>query len=302
MKTMLFQTHQIKKPTPVAGDLGSGSRPLKGMRSGRGLKFGKQGQKAVRNRDGVGAAGSAFGLRKGHGASLKVNAGKGNPSFFHSAAGVVGNFKAGAHPVRDKAAGERFAASGNVILGKDWFAMDGAFAGSEIHHGHAGHVAKQSALPVDPLQNLNVLQRLVTADKPASGARVGGTPSNVFMGRCRAKIFDGDATVGHESNQVAPRVSVVDPSVGGDLVRFDKPLHPAQIISSLFMLMDGQLSGLLGSSSAMQSVVRSVPGGLGFPLAILGFIPDPIPLAVRPFVNRRHVASVANYPKTEAKK
>lgn len=302
MKTMLSQTHQIKKPTPVAGDLGARSRPLKGMRSGRGFKFGKQGQKAVRNRDGVRAAGSAFGLRKGHGAGLKVNAGQGNPSFFHSAAGVVGNFKAGAHPVRDKAAAERFAASGNVILGKNRLAMDGAFAGSEINHGHARHVAKQSALPVDPLQNLNVLQRLVTADKPTSGARVGGAPGDVFMGRGRGKIFNGNAAVGHKSNQVAPTVAVIDPSVAGDLMSFDKPIHPAQIISSLFMLMDGQLGGLLGSSSAVQSVVRPVLGGLGFPLAILGFIPDPIPLAVRPFVNRSHVASVANYPKTEAKK
>jgi hypothetical protein len=66
--------------------------------------------------------------------------------------------------------------------------------------------------------------------------------------------------------------------------------------------MDGQLGGLLGSSSTVQSVVRPVPGGLGFPLAILGFIPDPIPLGVGSFVNRRHVASVANYSKTEAKK
>ena len=302
MKTMLFQTHQVKESAPVAGHLCAGPGPLESVGSRRGLEFAKQRQKTVRNWNGVGAFRSALGLRKGHSSGLKVNTGKGNPRFLHAAAGVVGNLKAGAHPVWDEAAGKRFAASGNVILGEDRLAMNWTFSGSEINHRHAGHVAKQSALPVDPFQNLNVLQRLVTADKPTAGARVGGTPRDVFMSRCRGEIFDGNAAVGHKSNQVSPTVAVIDPSVACDLMGFDKPVDPAQIISSLLMLMDRQLGGLLGSSGAVQSVVRSVPGGLGFPLAILGFIPDPIPLAVRPFENRRHVASVANYPKTEEKK
>lgn len=302
MKTMLFQSNQVEKTAPVTGDFCPGAGPFKGVAAGSGFHFAEHGDETVRNGNRVGAAQSTLGLRERHGAGVQVDAGKGKPGLFHPASGVVGDFKAGAHPIGNIPAGQRLPAAGDVLLGEHRLSLHGAFTGPKVHHGHAGHVAQQPAVAVNPFENLDVLQGLVATNKAASGARRGRAPSDVVVSRGRRKILKSDFSFGHEADQVSPAVAVVDPGVVCDLVRFDQPVHPGEILASLVLLVNGKIGGLLSGSGSVQGVVGSVPRGLGGPSSVLGFVPDPIPRAVEPFVDRSHVVIVANYPKTEEKK
>ncbi len=100
MKTVLSQSHQVEKSAPVAGDLGAASRPLQGMAAGRGLHLAKHGQKAGGDRDRVAPARPALRRGKSNGAGFEVDAGKRDAGLFQPAAGVQGDLKAGAHPLR----------------------------------------------------------------------------------------------------------------------------------------------------------------------------------------------------------
>lgn len=294
MKTMLSQPAQIKKLSPVATDLGATSGPLKRMRPGCGLHFGQHGQKAVRNGNGVGTAGSAFGRGEGDGAGLQVNTVKGDAGFFEPTSSVQGNFKTDAHPFRNMRNGQGAADAGNVLVGKNRFSVNGRLAGSEVDHGHGSHVAKQPALPVNPLQNLNVLQGLVAADVGSVGSGRGRSPRNVFHGRGWGKVGQHNASLVHKSGQVSPTVAVVNFGVGRDLMIVKQSGHPGCVGKPLVALSDRKFGGLFNRLGPVQGVVGSVAGGLGFPNAVSVFVADPIPLAVASFKNRGHGTSVSN--------
>lgn len=294
MKTMLFQPAQIKKLSPVAADLGATSGPLKRVRLGRGFHFAQHGQQPQRYRDGVRPSGSAFGHGKGYGFSCKVNAVQWNAGFFKSASGVESNFKADTHPVWDVRNGQGAADAGNVLVGKNRFSVNGRLAGSKVHHGHGSHVAKQPALPVDPLQNLNVLQGLVAADVGSVGSGRGRAPRNVFHGRGWSKVGQHNPAFVHKSRQVSPTVAVINFSVGRNLMIVEQSGHPGGVGQPLVALSDRKFGGLFNRLGSVKGVIGSVAGGSGLPNAVSVFVADPIPLAVASFKNRGHGTSVSN--------
>lgn len=301
MKTVFSHSQQVEKLAPVAGDLGAASRPLQGMAAGRGLHFAKHGQKAGRDRDGVASARSALGRGKGDRAGLKVDAGKRDAGLPQPAAGVQGDLKAGAHPVRHVRDGEGMADAGNLLLGKDRLALNRAFAGSKIDHGHGGEVAQQPALAVDPFEQLDVLQGLVTAGKGSVGAGQAGAPGDVVQGSGRGKVLQQNPALRHKTGEVAPAVSVVDAGVVGDLVLNQEFIDPRGVRAFFATFRNRKPAGLLQSLGPVQRVVRPVARCFAGPFSLGGFEPEPVPFAVFSFVNRGHirsVANVANWPKT----
>lgn len=294
MKTMLSQPAQIKKLSPVAADLGSTSGPLKRVRPGRSLHFAQHGQQPQRYRYGVRPFGSAFGHWKGNGFSFKVNAVQGNAGFFKSASGMEGNFKTDTHPVRNMRNGQGAADAGNVLVGKNRLSVNGRLAGSEVHHGHGSHVAKQPALPVDPLQNLDVLQGLVAADVGSVGSGRGRSPRNVFHGRGWGKVGKHNPAFVHEAGQVSPTVAVINFSIWRNLMIVEQSGHPSCVGQPLVAFSDRKFGGLFNRLGPVKGVVGSVAGGSGFPNAVSVFVADPIPLAVASFKNRGHGTSVSN--------
>lgn len=297
MKTVLFQPQQIKKFAPVATDLGTAAWPFKRVGARGAFHFGQHGQKTAGDGDGVGTARSTFGHGERDGAGLQIHAIKRDASFFQSASGVEGDFKANTHPFRNVGHGQSLSNSGNLLLGKDRLPLNGRFAGSEIHHSHGSHVTKQPALPVDPFQNLDVLQGLVAAHKGSVGSGRCAAPGNVVQGRGRGKILQNDAALGHKSAQVSPRVAVVDFGIGGDLMIVQQPRHPACVRCALVSLSDRKPSRLFNRFGSVQRVVRSVTGGLGFPHSFRSFESYVIPLAVSPLVNTGHGTSKSNHLK-----
>lgn len=297
MKTVLFKTQQIKKLSPVAADLGATSGPFKGMRPERGLYFGQHGQKAVRNGDGVRTAGSALGRGKRYGAGLQINAVKGDASFFEPTSSVQRNFKTDAHPFRNVWNGQRPAYLGNVLIGENGLTLNGGFAGAKINHGHGSHVAKQPALPVNPFQNLNVLQGLVAADKGSIGSGGADTPGNVIKGRGRGKILQNNSALGHKPAQVSPAVSVIYFGIGSNLMVVQKAGYPSGVRCSLVALSDRKSGRLLNRFCPVQGVVGSVTGGSGFPHSVSRFVSYVIPLAVGALVNTGHGTSKSNHLK-----
>lgn len=294
MKTMFSQSAKIKELSPVAADLGTTSRPFKSVRLRRGLHFGQHRQQPVRDRNCVGPSRSAFGHGKSDGFGFKVNTVQRDSGFFEPASGMQGNLKADSHPLRNVRHRQGSSHSGNVLFRKNGFSINRRLAGSEIHHGHGGHVAKQSALSVNPFKNLDVLKGLVSADIGSVGSGGGGSPRNVFHGRGRGKVGKSNSIFVHESGQVSPGVSVIDFGVGGNLMLVKKALNPSCVGHSSVAFAHGKLGGFLNGFCPVQGVVGSVAGGLGFPNAIGVFVADPIPLAVASFKNRGHGTSVSN--------
>lgn len=291
---MFSKSAQIKKLSPVAADLGATSGPLKRMRPGRGFHFGQHRQQPVRNWNCVRPSSSAFGHGKGDGFSFKVNAVQGNAGFFKSASGVEGNFKTDTHPVRNMRNRQGAADAGNVLVGKNRFSVNGRLAGSKVHHGHGSHVAKQPALPVNPLQNLDVLQGLVAADKGSVGSWRGRAPRNVFNGRGWGKVGQHNPAFVHEAGQVPPTVAVINFSVGRNLMIIEQSGNPGCVGQPLVAFSDRKFGGLFNRLGSVKGVIGSVAGGLGFPNSVSVFVADPIPLAVASFKNRGHGTSVSN--------
>ena len=298
MKTVLFQPQQIEKLAPMAAHLGAATGPFEGVRAGRGLHFGEHGQQAVGNRDGVGSPGSSLGHGEGDRVGLQVYAVQRDARLFEPAARVKGNLKADAHPFRNVRDGQGLAHEGDVAIGKDGLTGDRRLAGPEVHHGHGGQVAQQPALAVDPFEDFDVLQGLVAAGEGSVGAGSGGAPDDVVRGRGRGEVLQQDPALVHKAGEVSPGVAVVDFGGGGHLVLGKKRVDPACVMAGDCFFLNGKSIGLRLGFGSMERVVRSESRGFGSPRSVRLFISDPIPLAVFSFVNRGHVASVSNHPKT----
>ena len=132
----------------------------------------------------------------------------------------------------------------------------------------------------------------------AARAGRGRAPGEVVVGQRRGEVLQQDVALRHEAGEVSPRVSVVDARGVRHLMFRDQAIHPADVLASSALFFDRQFGRLLAGFGAVQRVVRPVARRFGNPLAVRAFQPNPEPLAVFPFVNRRHVASVTNNSKT----
>lgn len=298
MKAVSSQAQHIKKLAPVATDAGAASRPFKGMRPWRGLHSGQHGQKAGGDRDGVGPAGAALGRWEGKRAGFKVHAVQRDSGFFKAASGVEGDFKADAHPLRNVRHSQGPTHAADFLVCKDRLAEDRCLAGSEIHHGHGGQVTQQTALPVDPFEDFNVLQGLVAPGEGSVGAGGRCAPGDVVQGRGRCKVLKQDPTLIHKAGQVPPAVAVIDFGVGGDLVVVQHAVYPLRARASAVPFVDRKGGGFVQGLGPVQRVVDTVAGGLGDPAAVWRLKAYIIPLGVFSFVNRRHGTITANHLKT----
>lgn len=303
---MLKQAAKIEDQAPLHGNSGTVSRPVEGVPSSSSLKSFQQGTNAGRNRDGVGLGHAPLGAREGDGAGMQIDQSQVQPGLAQSAAGVVSDFKRDAHPLFGRIHGQMIGKAApdgrDFVVGKDRPLGHGRFFGSVVEHRHRANFAQQATLPVQPFYKLNVVGRQIATDGPAIGSRNGRAPGDVLLRMDGGELLQAKVVFRQKAADPVPAVAVVPFGGFADRMGLDYAGDPAVVGFADRALTDRQVRGLLGGLGPVKSVVRAVAGCLGGPLAIRGFVPNPVPRTVFSFVNGSHVTIVSNHPKTQTNK
>ena len=262
---MTLKAAYIQEPTPakrgsraghLAGDLASLSLHSRQHRLDGGRDW---------NAKGFASATLGAGERKD--AVLEIHAIKRNLRLTKSAARSQGNFKADSHPFRHTLHGESLPGDFNLIVRKGGFnSADRAPFNSVIQQGNRIHFSKQSTLPVNPFNNLQILARLVPSSLAARRAGKALAPSQInFTIICR-KCLQTYSFFINKPRKMTPAVSVINFCQRRNGMIFDQIINPfVATIFSLFVYSNS--SGLGRCLGAVKSIVYSVAGTFSEPLA-----------------------------------
>lgn len=272
---MTFKTANIQQATPTKrstspGDFASDLAAL-GLHSGQHRFDGGRDGNAKR------FASSTLGAGERKDAVFQIHAVEGDLRLAQATARSQGNLEANSHPFGHAFDGQGFPGDFNLIVRKHGFnAGDRPALNSVIQKGDRIHLAKQSALAVNPLQNLQVLARLVPSSLAARRAGKALAPSQInFTIICR-KCLQTYSFFINKPRKMTPAVSVINFCQSRNGMIFDQIINPfVAVIRSLFVHSN---SGSLGRClSAMQSIVDSVAGAFATPLACWIFEPNKEP-------------------------
>ena len=200
-------------------------------------------------------------------AVLQVHAIQGNLRLTQTAAGSQGNLKADSHPFGHTFDGQSFPGDFNLIIRKHGFdASNRPALNSVIQKGNRIHFAQQSALAVDPFENLKILAGLVPACFAAGRAREALAPSQINFTIGCGKRLQGYFFFDNKSRKMTPAVSVIHFCERGNGMILDQILNP--IVATIRSLFVHSNSGGLGRClCAVQRIVDSVAGAFRAPLA-----------------------------------
>jgi len=260
-----FKTANIKQPTPAkrgsrAGDFASDLAAL-------GLHSGQHGFDGGRDRNAERFAGSALGGGESQHTIFQVHAVERYLGLSQAAAGGQGNLKTDFHPLWNTFNGESFPGDFNLIIRKDRFdAVDRPPLNSVIEQSNRVHLSEQSALAVNPLQNLQVLAGLVPSSLTAGRAWKALAPSQINFTVGWRKNLQGYFFLTNKTSKMTPAIPVINFCQGGNGMIFDQIINPVvAVIRSLFVHSNsGGLSRCLG---AMQRVVDAVTGAFATPFS-----------------------------------
>ena len=185
---MTFKTANIQKPSPAkrgsrAGHFASDLTPL-------GLHSGQHGFNSGRYGNAEGFTSSAFGAGEGKDAVFQVHAIQRDLRLSQTTAGGQGDLKANFHPFGHTFHGQSLPGDFNLIIRKHGFnSADRPPLNSVIQKGDRIHLSEQSALPVNPFKNLQVLARLVASSLTAGRAGKALAPSQIYFAIiCRKRL------------------------------------------------------------------------------------------------------------------
>ena len=283
---MTFKTANIQQPAPAkrgsrAGDFASDLAAL-GFHSGEHRFDG--------GRDGYAErfAGSAFGPGKGEHTIFQVHAVERDLGLAEAAAGCQGDLKADSHPFGHAFNGQGFPGDFNLIIRKDGFnAGDRPPLNSVIQKSDRIHLAKQSALAVNPFKNLQILAGLVPSGLTAGRAWKALAPSQINFTVGWRKNLQGNFFLTNKTSKMTPAVPVIDFCQRGNGMIFDQIINPVlAVVRSLFVHSNsGGLGRCLG---AMQRVVDSVASAFTTPFSSRVFKTNKEPRAAAFLVRIRH--------------
>ena len=262
---MTFKTAYIQKATPAkrgsrAGNFASDLASL-GLHSGQHrLNGGWDG-------NAEGFTSSALGAGERKDAILKIHAGKRDLCLTETAPCSQGDLKANSHPFGDSFHGQSLPGDFNFIIRKDGFnAGDRPPLNSVIQKGDRVHLSKQSALPVNPFQYLQILARLVASSFTAGRAGKALAPFQINFAIICRKRLQTNLFLTNKSRQMTPAIHVINFCQSANGMIFDQILNPfAAAIFSLFV--HAKSSGLGRCLCAMQGIIDSVAGAFSTPLA-----------------------------------
>ena len=262
---MTFKPANIQQATPAkrgsrAGDFASdlaslglhlGQHRFDGGRDGNAKRFTRATLRAGERKDAI----------------LEVDAFQGNLRLTQSAPRSQGNLKADSHPFGHAFHGQGLPGDFNLIVRKHGFnPANRAFFNSVIQKGNRIHFSKQSTLPVNPFDNLQILARLVPSSLAAGRAGKALAPSQInFTIICR-KCLQTYSFFINKPRKMTPAVSVINFCQRGNGMIFDQIINP--FVATIFsFFINSKSSGLGRCLCAMQRVVDSVSGAFCTPLA-----------------------------------
>jgi hypothetical protein len=275
VEAVTFKPANIQKATPAkrgsrAGNLTSHLAPF-------GLHLGQHGFDCGRDRNAEGFASSTLGAGERKDAILQIHAVQRDLRLTQSAPRSQGNLKADSHPFGHTLHSESLPGDFNLIIRKDRLnSTNRAFFNSVIQKGDRIHLAKQSALPVNPFKNLQILARLVASSLAAGRAGKALTPLQInFTIGCRKRL-QGYFLFDNKSRKMTPAISVVHLCQRANGVIFNQIINPVvAVIRSLFVHSN---SGSFSRSlCAVQRIVDSVSRAFATPLACWIFEPNKEP-------------------------
>ncbi len=177
------------------------------------------------------------------------------------------DLEADSHPFGHAIHSQSFPGDFNLIIRKDGFnAEDRPPLNSVIQKGDRIHLAQQSALAVDPLQNLQILARLVAASLTAGRAGEALAPLQINFTIGWRKRLQTDFFLTNKSPQMTPRVPVINFCQRRNGMIFNQIINP--ITAAIFaLLINAKSSGLGRCLGAMQRIVDSVSRAFRAPFA-----------------------------------
>ena len=283
---MTFKTAYIQQPAPAKR--GSRSGDFASDLAALGLHSCEHGFNRGRDRNAKGFTSSALGAGEGKHTVFQIHAIKGDLRLTETATCSQGNFKADSHPFRHTLHGQSLPRDFNFIIRKDRFdAVDRPPLNSVIQKGDRIHLSKQSALAVNPLQQLQIRARLVATSLAARRSGKALSPLQINFTIGWRKTLTGYFFLTNKSRQMTPAIPIVHFCQRGNGMILDQIINPVvAVIRSLFV--HAKSSSLGRCLCAMQGIVDSVAGAFATPFSCRVFKTNKEPRAAAFLVRIRH--------------
>ena len=262
---MTFKSANIQQATPAKR--GSRAGDFAGDLATLGLHLRKHGLDGGRDRNAEGFTSATLGAGEGEHTIFQIHAIERNLCLTEATARSQGNLKADSHPLGHTFYGQSFPGNFNLIVRKNGLhSADRAFFNSVIQKGNRIHFSKQSTLPVNPFDNLQILARLVPSSLAAGRAGKALAPSQInFTIICR-KCLQTYSFFINKPRKMTPAVSVINFCQRRNGMIFNQIINP--FVATIFSLfINAKSSGLSRCLRAMQGVVDSVASAFSAPLA-----------------------------------
>ena len=262
---MTFKPAYIQKATPAKRSSCAGD--FAGDLASLGFHLGKHGLDGGRDRNAKGFTSATLGAGERKDAILEVDAFQGNLRLTQSAPRSQGNLKADSHPFGHALHGQSLPGDFNLIVRKNGFnSTDRAFFNSVIQKSNRIHFSKQSTLPVNPFDNLQILARLVPSSLTSGRAGKALAPSQInFTIICR-KCLQTYSFFINKPRKMTPAVSVINFRQRRNGMIFNQIINP--FVAAIFsFFINAKSSGLGRCLGAVQGVVDSVSRAFSAPLA-----------------------------------
>jgi len=265
MKTVTFEAAYIQQPAPAkrgsrAGHNASDLSPLRIHLSQHGFDSGRDGN-AER------FASSALGAGESQDAVFQIHAVERDLCLTKATARSQGNLKADSHPFGHTVDGQSLPGDFNFIIRKNGFnAGDRPPLNSVIQKSDRIHLAQQSALAVNPFQNLQILAGLVPASLAAGRAWEALAPLQINFTIGWRKRLQGYFLFDNKTRKMTPAIPVIHFCQRRNRVIFNQIVNP--IAAAVFtFFINPKSSGLSRCLCAVKGIVDSVAGAFSAPLA-----------------------------------
>ena len=265
MEAVTFKPAYIQEPTPAKR--GSRTGHFAGDLASLRFHLGQHGFNGGRDRNAERFTSSTFGAGESKHTIFQVHAFERDLRLSQAAAGSQGDLKADSHPFGHTFNSESLPGDFNLIIRKNGFnSANRAFFNSVIQKSNRIHLAKQSALPVNPFQNLQILACLVASSLTAGRAGKALAPLQInFTIICRKRL-QSYFFLTNKTSKMTPAIPVINFCQRGNGMIFDQIINP--FVATIFSLFVHAKSSSLGRClRAVKRIVDSVAGAFSTPLA-----------------------------------
>ena len=265
MEAVPFKPANIQEPTPAKR--GSRAGHFASHLAALGLHSSQHGFDGGRDGNAKRFAGATLGAGEGKDAILQIHALKRNLCLSQATARSQGDLEADSHPFGHAFNGQGFPGDFNLIIRKDGFnAGDRPPLNSVIQKSDRIHLAKQSALAVNPLEDLQVLAGLVPSSLTAGRSWKALAPSQINFTVGWRKRLQGYFFFDNKTRKMTPAIPIIHFCERGNGMIFDQIINP--VVAAIFSLFVNAKSSCVSRClCAMQSIVDSVAGAFATPFS-----------------------------------